>query len=1643
MMSSTSEIMCDSAPFALNVDDRELYDILDDVEYSDISQKWIPRPDQPTCGLVPEYYSRLLVEDKKVLKRIFGGSLFVNDLELISHSLVVCEFNPNIVMIPKNSIFGNRLFLCSMDSDWFKFLFPYCVLIGKDNSSIDNVYIKPIGIIPSEILERFKPRAQGLIDFSLLKVDLSQFVDSIFSNLETFVSSKFMGDVNCSFKMIGVILQLVSVCESPSVLSLSSLFYNLLVTCSIPFKMVKTTLEFISPYLTVLKDAVFGTIPVKAQVLDDNSSIISSLATVVVTIVSVVTMSKLPDKSTIMSCINFTAKIGRSLQGLTSILDFMSKHIMAIFDWCYERFTGLPRTPSSLDSFSAEVKSFILTVSDYLQRASDENYLRDDVLFRARIRELYCQGVNIRKRLVNLKVDISELNSFMAHWRSLEKLMERANIYGGTNGGPRSEPLVVQLVGASGVGKSHLMYYIALEVMDEEQIKLEDAMSEIYLRNIEQQYWDGYRGQTVVIYDDFGQRSDTSSSPNLEFMEIIRSGNVAEWPLHMAALQEKNSTFFKSKCCILTSNEVKYNIPSLTHPEAFERRIDIRLKAYVKAQFKDHAGKIDVRKVMSTFGTTMSKYIYEFELIERTGSGSTSHFYPVPNAAFPDRYDYDQIADYIRLKYKQKRTHSSVRIDALNEYARELTERRSFKDASANTPKAQVDLSAADELLMCWYYSEGFPTTLFEDNVDEIDKMTIEQMKLDSPDVWHFVSSVIEGSIPLTPRVLDRNKVDAIYEDVVNDRTDEHEFKQHFVADQTWLSSLKGKMEKFKQSKLFTILATLGSFIAGSLLIYKLYKTFFGEAKDPCTYIFKSAEGNVSGDNVTQAKPVIKVEGNVSGDQVTMSKPTVKVESQAYIDTNAQEVIQNSIVSNLYRIGGVNSSLSANIVFVKGRIALSNWHVVDFISQHDQIRIVSLDLSEGYTVPFRDIVIDRVIGADGEPKDACLLTFPNFVHTHRDITKHFVTAEDISKFNTQKGLLVGLVPARKHLCMRIEPLEKILANDNLNYEYKDASRKTHTMMIRKCYRYASHTAAGDCGSLLFVNDPRIPRKICAIHTAGTTGNGFATSITKTDLERTTANCEMGADLTFDLPSEIISTPRAQLENELPTGDFVVLGESPKPVGSPTKTDIRPSPIHGMVTEPRHAPSALKPVLVNGELVDPLKKGLAKCGKPCKYIDQETLQAAVDSFRPVLFENSNAELKKVLSYEQAITGTEHVFVKPINRRSSAGYGWSDKTEGKIGKTKWFGDGEYILDNAEIKSAVMERIEAASAGKRYPHLWADTLKVERREIEKVQQGKTRVFSVGQMDYILAARMYFLGFNAHVMDNRISNEIAVGICPYSHEWTTLANHLQKKGKHVIAGDFSNYDGSLNPQILHACLDLINEWYDDGDENRRIRQTLFDEVVSSVHICGKLVYQWTHSQPSGNALTTILNSLYNSISMRIVYMLVMGEVFTFNKNVSMISYGDDNVVNIRSTILDSFNQNTISEAYALIGMTYTDESKGKNEVIPFRTLDRVEFLKRGFILRNGNYDAPLTLDTVLEMVNWVRGDFDHDDLCKTNLETAFEELSFHDEQVFVLWTKKMMAAARSVNIHPTLYSYKQMRLLIRLRAQGTTPFCQEGSDL
>jgi hypothetical protein len=234
-----------------------------------------------------------------------------------------------------------------------------------------------------------------------------------------------------------------------------------------------------------------------------------------------------------------------------------------------------------------------------------------------------------------------------------------------------------------------------------------------------------------------------------------------------------------------------------------------------------------------------------------------------------------------------------------------------------------------------------------------------------------------------------------------------------------------------------------------------------------------------------------------------------------------------------------------------------------------------------------------------------------------------------------------------------------------------------------------------------------------------------------------------------------------------------------------------------------------------------------------------------------------------------------------------------------------------------------------------------------------------------------------------------------------------LRSKGRKVIAGDFSNFDGTLVLELLAEIVEIVNKFYDDGEENARVRRVLWKEIVNSVHVCGDDVYLWTHSQPSGCPVTAILNSLYNSISVRYVWMLVAPADFrtmkAFNANVAMVSYGDDNCINISDEVSEFFNQLTIADGYEQIGMVYTDELKS-GEMVPYRTLSEITYLKRAFKWdeEEHQYLAPLDLGVVLEMINWVRGDFDLEERTIENMETSAFELSLHGREVFEHWIGK-----------------------------------------
>jgi hypothetical protein len=446
------------------------------------------------------------------------------------------------------------------------------------------------------------------------------------------------------------------------------------------------------------------------------------------------------------------------------------------------------------------------------------------------------------------------------------------------------------------------------------------------------------------------------------------------------------------------------------------------------------------------------------------------------------------------------------------------------------------------------------------------------------------------------------------------------------------------------------------------------------------------------------------------------------------------------------------------------------------------------------------------------------------------------------------------------------------------------------------------------------------------------------------------------------------------------------------------------------------------------------KGLQKCGKPNGIIDLALARRCVKSVFAKFNHNVRPIHVMTLTHEQSIAGVDgEEFLAPINRRSSPGYPWCTQREGKMGKSKWLGDdAQYILDDPSVLAAVEERISLAKQGIHKPTLWIDTLKDERRPLAKVAEGKTRVFSAGSMDYILAFRRYFLGFFAYMMENRINNGSAVGINPYSIEWHHLATYLQTRGPHVVAGDFSNFDGSLMASVLQLILDEIIEWrfkyateFGIGleyDIDEKVMRVLFDDIINSTHIRGDNVYKWTHSQPSGNPGTVIINTLFNETMFRYVFATVTRlPMMHFDKYVNFVAYGDDNCANISADVIESFNQETITSAFADIGLTYTDEQK-TGSVVRYRNLSEISFLKRKFKKDDyfKRYVAPLELDTILEMTMWVRGKVDVHLRCADNVNLAYQELAIHGKEVFDKWSKHLDTLCRHhLDSPPTLYDY------------------------
>jgi len=1415
---------------------------------------------------------------------------------------------------------------------------------------------------------------------------------------------------------------------------------------------------------------------------------------------SLFAIKMLPPGQVMDSFIRRLDMVPKAVQGVGKINDWMTTQ----WNLCteYMKIVLLGKTREELhasqgilkeiDEWCKEIENFVTL--------KERNKIDVDAEVAKKVEGLWAKGLRFRS---DKSLDIKTERLVSSMMIPAKYLYDYVNTSPVTGGGPRMRPLAIWLCGDSAIGKTEMVYPFCIDMLREMGlIEPDDYKYQVYPRAVETEYFDGYKSQKIIIYDDAFQLVDDPTKPNPELFECIRGNNTFPHHLHCAAISDKN-TFSQAEIIIYTTNEMNVDIKSLTCPDAFNNRMYenayvVQLKEkyrfYLPATGNGLPRKYKLDKAMIDKTKPIDLDIYLFQKKDSKGNNVGS---PI---------DYHQFSELMSNKWKDEKDRSRNKLQWLKDYA--------------TRPTCQAN----DDVF--------FDSVCYDSKLEEVEimmKTTKDIIELEGNlaldeekwNIYVYLRDKLESATKISKSKLlvAWEKAKVLYLDFVERMQPLWNEAKEFLANHPWLAMMSlvtigltfygiysyfslGELDDTESVKSFGEGVRVRSEIASSgdtkTIRRRRVNVEVASSGDSKTkrLIRPNVEVASSGDVATRKKTRAKVEIGTSGDNKTrlLKRPTVecysddendedtiykkcdtcgkmsasqmdskmcytcfdieclktpKVHSQGSSDPAAMDLCRDILNRNTYKLllkDDNDVRLMGNVTFLRGFLVMMPWHYLPKLLRSPQATVI-LSQNGSYSIQFpvshlgciknKEICfsnnIERVTHKNGEELDCVIVSlFKTMCFPHRDIIKHIVTQKDLSDISGNlSGVLPSFIVDRNTLIRCFYMFNEININDReLIIDLFD--NETYTQ--RNYYTYRVATQRGDCGSCVTLLNKRLLRKIVCMHIAGDARTlGYGTPLTQERIfdaiDRLEKTVGIFAQMTFEPPTYVNTLE----EPIVPSGNFMPLGKSEWKIGQASMTSLVRSRIYGLIRPTKVAPALLKPRMINGILVDPMMNGLTKCGKITTLLCPNALKACSNDVRRIVhnnYANKNfEEYARILSYEEAVKGTDDDYMCSINRSTSPGFPYVLTKGNSVGKSKWLGFGEHFDFTSKhalrLRKDVENLIDDCSQGILRDVVCVDTLKDEKRPVEKVAVGKTRVFSAFPVHAVIAFRQYFLGFVAWVMHNKIDNEIAVGTNAYSLDWHQIATRLQTKGPHVIAGDFSNFDGSLNSQVLWEILDIINDWYDDSEYNKNVRRSLWAHIAHSVHIFNDNMYMWTHSQPSGNPMTTIVNSMYNSIIMRMSWQIVMkkhnaGDMRSFNKNVRMISYGDDNVLNISNSCIDLFNQDTIAQALETIGHIYTDEDK-TGEVIKSRKLDDIHFLKRGFKYNQElcRFLAPLNEDVIYDMLNWTRNTVDPDEILTQNISTAASEIALHGQDKFDTYVSDLKTVGRKLRYVPEIPTY------------------------
>ncbi|APG76685.1 hypothetical protein [Beihai picorna-like virus 60] len=1198
---------------------------------------------------------------------------------------------------------------------------------------------------------------------------------------------------------------------------------------------------------------------------------------------------------------------------------------------------------------------------------------------------------------------------------------KRQDVRAHCNSFVRVPPVGLFIVGPPGIGKSYIKMYTHKIFCDATDRKYSSTL--VYTHVMDQAYFDGYDpiGTPIMDFPEIGAKSDNAVKRDGDpaLTTILNVISPDRFVMNVAACPQKGGLVCKAEFVTMDGNNEELSLKNILKTEtAFKRRVLV-IAPTLKGAFKqDDSHMVDSFKVARAYDDGMHPldiYTWKVSITKPNGDAVVQKHEIFTNVREFSTWLYDYIRNH-------RATHSCVmRMDADPVY-------REGVDFDRVENIENDDVKSIDEhpiRFEKWIARGSFVDDLKEDSVHVVYKDTTDDsVSTEAFGVWDCQSLLPSGNNHELPRVeidvgdevkmMDINYVDdAIVIPPPEPRFGKikawckemyYEMVQRFCGIVMFILVLFSNNSMAHKALYYIIPALVYcGMVPGSIVIlltmlmrWTRFKEYLMNLRTK--YIHermlrpisnKTAIGIVVG--LTSIALFIKLlsthrkrkrvateshsklseyekdfECGEGYSRVKMAKATAqwnpvrKISKESPYKGDAYSLETTRAPSNRTITVKVDSKSITTMMFgIRGNYWMMNSHAVlnkDEFIIIDNSTGVDYHIKKGHTI-FLD-------------NDICLVQIPTL--RTKDNVKHFISEGEIGHS------LSGYVGGEKVMfkpCYGVKAKNDVLGDIVIGEAWE--------------YQWASHSV-GSCGTILCAELGK-SSAIIGIHSAGAASNAksFGSVVTREMLEKSLKTCKNYLDTyseCFIRIEETLDPVEKSLFRYEHLPYIQYLGRLEGPIMMPKKSglctyekskEFQKDVLCGVLgleqTVEYSWPLMRAKITKDGEYISPYNIGMRKMNTPPITLDNELMERTIKVITTHLISGIGDVTLRPLSAHCAINGVrDDPFISRINASTSGGYGYGKK-EPHIPLS--INDMDRFMTDS-LADTIVDFIETYMRGDSCGPLFHSHLKDEPREKAKCVAGKTRLFYMTPLDFLILCRMFLSPVYSLTVEHNDVFCNRIGTNPYQdgntlHDiMTSPITDEDEKDDEIMEGDFGGFDVSMPYQIGAAANQIVYnlcEHYGYNDAALRVVKGIQSDMLFPVVVMLQDAFIKPGLQPSGKYATAEDNSLRNMVMSVYYYIATTGEEDYF-ENVRAFTYGDDFGAKVSIKRKDEINNITyqafVREVY---GMEYTTADK-KQEMEKFVKVKDSVFLKRHLVWSKvaERYVARIDPNTLFKMVRW-----------------------------------------------------------------------------